>query len=223
MLAVFGSNVWPVSKFAQQVPTSCNRVCKRTQHVTSNNVASICTGLNLSSAPILLVLFNLERKEREGEVGSHFLFLSLYVSLTYLTSFVDATDSLFFHYLIWYYLVSHGWYNNITNIYFLCSHSIWFCIRAWVSLISFIRISGSFPFNLLLLLRQVVKYDVHGHYHCHHDSDEVDPSLPCCTFSTEENCRLCRSVDLYAMLLDGVDSLNEGQNEFRKIASLNFT
>ena len=62
---------------SQQHATSCNRVCKRTQHVTSNNVASICTGLNLSSAPILLVLFNLKRKEREGEVGSHFLFLSL--------------------------------------------------------------------------------------------------------------------------------------------------
>ena len=71
-----------------------------------------------------------------------------------------------------------------------------------------------FPFNLLLLLRQVVKYDVHGHYHCHHDSDDVDPSLPCCTFSTEENCRLCRSVDLFAILLDGVDSLSEVQNEF---------
>ena len=85
---------------SQQHATSCNRVYKRTQHVTSNNVASICTGLNLSSALILLVLFNLKRKEREGEVGSHFLFLSLYVSLTYLTSFVDATDSLFFHYLI---------------------------------------------------------------------------------------------------------------------------
>ncbi|CAH3172383.1 unnamed protein product, partial [Porites evermanni] len=77
---------------SQQHATSCNRVCKRTQHVTSNNVVSVCTGLNLPSAPILLV----------------------------------------------------------------------------------------------------VKYDVHGHYHCHHDSDEVNPSLPCCTFSTEENCRLCR-------------------------------
>ena len=29
----------------QQHPTTCNRVCKRTQHVTSNNVASVCTGL----------------------------------------------------------------------------------------------------------------------------------------------------------------------------------
>ena len=27
----------------QQHPTTCNRVCKRTQHVTSNNVASVCT------------------------------------------------------------------------------------------------------------------------------------------------------------------------------------
>ena len=30
----------------QQYPTTCNRVCKRTQHVTSNNVASVCTGLS---------------------------------------------------------------------------------------------------------------------------------------------------------------------------------
>ena len=32
----------------QQHPTTCNRVCKRTQHVTSNNVASVCTGLQSS-------------------------------------------------------------------------------------------------------------------------------------------------------------------------------
>ena len=37
MLGVMGSNVWPVSNFALQRPTTCNRVCKRTQHVTSNN------------------------------------------------------------------------------------------------------------------------------------------------------------------------------------------
>ena len=30
----------------QQHPTTCNKVYKRTQHVTSNNVASVCTGLN---------------------------------------------------------------------------------------------------------------------------------------------------------------------------------
>jgi len=39
---------------------------------------------------------------------------------------------------------------------------------------------------------QVVKYDVHGHYHCHYDSDELDRKLPCCTFSREDDCRLCR-------------------------------
>ena len=29
----------------QYHPTTCNRLCKQTQHVTSNNVASVCTGL----------------------------------------------------------------------------------------------------------------------------------------------------------------------------------
>ena len=43
MLGVVDWEVWPVSDFAQQRPTTCNRVCKRTQHVTSNNVASVCT------------------------------------------------------------------------------------------------------------------------------------------------------------------------------------
>ena len=45
--------VWLVSTFAQQHATTCNRVCKLTQHVTSNyvgscwanSVASVCTGL----------------------------------------------------------------------------------------------------------------------------------------------------------------------------------
>ena len=41
MLGVVGWKVWPVSNFAQQHPTTCNRVCKRTQHVlTFNNVGS---------------------------------------------------------------------------------------------------------------------------------------------------------------------------------------
>ena len=35
MWGVVGWKVWPVSNFAQQHPTTCNRVCKRTQHVTS--------------------------------------------------------------------------------------------------------------------------------------------------------------------------------------------
>ena len=40
MLGVVGWKVWPVSNFAQQHATTCNRVCKRTQHVTSNNFGS---------------------------------------------------------------------------------------------------------------------------------------------------------------------------------------
>ena len=40
MLGVVGWKVWPVSNFAQQHATTCNGVCKRTQHVTSNNVGS---------------------------------------------------------------------------------------------------------------------------------------------------------------------------------------
>ena len=46
MLGAVGWKVWPVSNFAQQHATTCNRVCKRTQHVTSNNVAPVCEGLN---------------------------------------------------------------------------------------------------------------------------------------------------------------------------------
>ena len=40
--------VWPVSNFARQLPPTCNRVCKRAQHVTFNNVASVFTGLKTS-------------------------------------------------------------------------------------------------------------------------------------------------------------------------------
>ena len=50
---VVGSNVWPVSNFAQKfAKTGCNRVWKRTRHATSNDlgsswppVASVYTGL----------------------------------------------------------------------------------------------------------------------------------------------------------------------------------
>ena len=41
MLGVVGSKVWPVQTLcsnSQQHATTCNRVCKRTQHVTSNKV-----------------------------------------------------------------------------------------------------------------------------------------------------------------------------------------
>ena len=40
MLGVAGSKVWLVSNFAQQLPTTCNRVCKRPGGVTSKNVGS---------------------------------------------------------------------------------------------------------------------------------------------------------------------------------------
>jgi len=43
MLGVVGWKVWPVSNFAQQHATTSNRVYKRTQHVTSNNVGSCCS------------------------------------------------------------------------------------------------------------------------------------------------------------------------------------
>ena len=45
ILRVVGSKVWPVSNFPQYLLTSCNRVCKRTDHVASNNVASFSAGL----------------------------------------------------------------------------------------------------------------------------------------------------------------------------------
>ena len=40
---------------SQQHPTTRNRVCKRTQHVTSNNVASVCTRLNVMSRASLVL------------------------------------------------------------------------------------------------------------------------------------------------------------------------
>ena len=52
ILGVVDLKVLPVSKFARQLPTTtqqpktCNRMCKRTQHVTCNNVASVCTRPN---------------------------------------------------------------------------------------------------------------------------------------------------------------------------------
>ena len=52
IMGVVGLKVLPVSNFARQLPTTtqqrktCNRMCKRAQHVTCNNVASVCTRLN---------------------------------------------------------------------------------------------------------------------------------------------------------------------------------
>ena len=50
----------------QQHPTTCNKVCKRTQHVTSNNVGSVCTGLNIHFRVIQVV------KEKHSMTFSHF-------------------------------------------------------------------------------------------------------------------------------------------------------
>ncbi|EDO48198.1 predicted protein, partial [Nematostella vectensis] len=47
---------------------------------------------------------------------------------------------------------------------------------------------------------QVVKYKEHGHYHAHHDSDELNATLPCCSFHKEENCRLCRYMTVLFFL-----------------------
>ena len=49
MLGVVGSKVWPVSNFVQQLPITCNKVCKWTQHLISNNVACVCNGLKFTS------------------------------------------------------------------------------------------------------------------------------------------------------------------------------
>ena len=52
ILGVVGFKVLPLSNFARQFLTTtqqrktCDWMCKRTQHVTCNNVASVCTRLN---------------------------------------------------------------------------------------------------------------------------------------------------------------------------------
>ena len=49
IMGVVGLKVLPLSNFALLLPTTtqqrktCNRMCKRTQHVTCNNAASVCT------------------------------------------------------------------------------------------------------------------------------------------------------------------------------------
>ena len=61
----------------QQHPTTCNRECKRTQHVTSNNVAPVCTGLktgNLSkvlsvATPTSAVILAFKQALRLGKGG----------------------------------------------------------------------------------------------------------------------------------------------------------
>ena len=74
MLGVVASVLAVVSKRTQQLPTTYNRVCKRTQHVTSNNigswgpynnVASVCPGLY---------------KDKAGKTRRHFLPVNFLVS-----------------------------------------------------------------------------------------------------------------------------------------------
>jgi len=49
---------------------------------------------------------------------------------------------------------------------------------------------------------QVVRYKTGGHYQCHHDSDEVDADIPCCTHETQivGHCRQCRYLTLMFFL-----------------------
>lgn len=49
---------------------------------------------------------------------------------------------------------------------------------------------------------QVVHYYPEGHYHCHHDSQEVDPMVPCCAFRDRRHCRLCRYITVLYFLND---------------------
>ena len=58
MLGVVGWKVWPVSNFAQQHATTCNRVCNRTQHVTSNNVGSCWSTMLRPFARSLILSWN---------------------------------------------------------------------------------------------------------------------------------------------------------------------
>lgn len=41
------------------------------------------------------------------------------------------------------------------------------------------------------LMPKVVRYKEGGHYHCHHDSEEVAHDKPCCLYGSKD-CRLCR-------------------------------
>ena len=52
--------VSPVSNFAKQLPTTCNRVCRKTQQcwelLADNDVASVCTGLYRCNKAIIVWL-----------------------------------------------------------------------------------------------------------------------------------------------------------------------
>lgn len=49
---------------------------------------------------------------------------------------------------------------------------------------------------------QVVHYHPEGHYHCHHDSQDFEPNVPCCAFRDRSHCRLCRYITVLYFLND---------------------
>ena len=55
---------------------------------------------------------------------------------------------------------------------------------------------------------QVVHYLPEGHYHCHHDSQDVDPRVPCCGYRDKRNCRLCRYL---------IETLNNENTDVPKV------
>ncbi|XP_048587880.1 transmembrane prolyl 4-hydroxylase-like [Nematostella vectensis] len=48
---------------------------------------------------------------------------------------------------------------------------------------------------------QVVRYEEHGHYHCHHDSEVINKNITCCTYGAKD-CRLCRFLTVLIFLND---------------------
>ena len=74
MLGVVAFVLAVVSKRTQQLPTTHNRVCKRTQHVTSNNIGSWGPCNNVAS------VFPGLYKDKAGKAKRHFLPVNLLVS-----------------------------------------------------------------------------------------------------------------------------------------------
>ena len=76
ILGVVGWKLWPVSNFAQQHPTTWDRVCKPTQHATSNNAGSYW--------PTMLRPFprGLRLKDRKNSIFGK-IFILLYLKITY--------------------------------------------------------------------------------------------------------------------------------------------
>ena len=75
MLGVVGSKIWPVSNFVQQLPITCNRVCKPMEHVVSNNFGS-CSPTMLHLFARCFKMLNIRLPSFEG--NTYFLiFLNL--------------------------------------------------------------------------------------------------------------------------------------------------